>query len=55
MAVSVWLAGGLRPENVADAVHIGQPWGVGLCSGVRTNGALDAATLRAFVAALQEA
>ena len=39
--VPVWLAGGLRPENIKAAIEIVQPYGVDLCSGVRTNGSLD--------------
>ena len=47
--VPVFLAGGLRPENVAAALEAVAPWGVDLCSGVRTGGALDADKLARFV------
>ena len=50
--VPVFLAGGLRSDNVADAVRIVRPFGVDLCTGVRTNGELDEIKLRAFFAAL---
>ena len=53
--VPVWLAGGLRPDNVADAVRAVQPWGLDLCSGVRSAGRLDPAKLGAFMRALQSA
>ena len=53
--VPVFLAGGLRPENVARAVREVQPFGLDLCSGVRTNGFLDEAKLMAFIAAVQGA
>lgn len=49
----VFLAGGLRPENVVEAARIVQPFGVDVCSGLRTNGALDEAKLAAFVAVLR--
>lgn len=48
----VFLAGGLRPDNVAEAVEAVGPYGVDLCSGVRTDGRLDRAKLDAFFAAL---
>lgn len=46
--VPVFLAGGLRAENVAEAIDAVQPFGVDVCSGVRTNGNLDAGKLEAF-------
>lgn len=51
--VPVFLAGGLRAGNVAEAVAVVGPFGVDVCSGVRTNGRLDAGKLEAFVRALQ--
>ncbi len=53
--VPVFLAGGLRPDNVAEAIRAVRPFGVDLCSGVRTDGALDADKLTRFVAAVQSA
>jgi phosphoribosylanthranilate isomerase len=50
--VPVFLAGGLRPENVAEAVSIVRPFGLDVCSGVRIEGRLDAGKLRRFFAAL---
>ncbi len=50
--VPVFLAGGLNPENVGDAVAAVRPFGVDVCSGLRTGGALDAARLRQFITAL---
>ena len=47
----VFLAGGLNPDNVAEAIrHVG-PYGVDLCTGVRTDGALDTAKLAAYMGA----
>lgn len=51
--VPVFLAGGLHAENVAEAIARVGPFGVDLCSGVRTGGALDPAKLSAFVAAVR--
>jgi len=50
--VPLFLAGGLKPENVAEAVAAVEPYGLDLCSSVRTDGRLDAAKLRAFFSAL---
>ncbi len=49
--VPVYLAGGLRPENVAEAIATVGPFGVDLCNGARTAGRLDAAKLMAFMRA----
>jgi phosphoribosylanthranilate isomerase len=51
--VPLWLAGGLRPENVGDAIRRVGPFGVDVCSGVRTDGALDRDKLARFVAAVR--
>ena len=48
----VYLAGGLRPENVAPAIEEVGPFGVDVCSGVRRDGRLDETALRAFMAAV---
>lgn len=47
----VWLAGGLRPDNAADAVRHVRPYGLDVCSGVRTGGRLDPSRLAPFIAA----
>jgi phosphoribosylanthranilate isomerase len=53
--VPVFLAGGLRPENVAEALALTGASGVDICSGVRTEGRLDREKLERFVAAVREA
>lgn len=53
--VPVFLAGGLRPENVAEAVAAVRPFGLDVCSGVRTGGRLDEEKLRRFFGALAAA
>lgn len=46
--VPVFLAGGLNTTNVKEAIDTVQPFGLDLCSAVRTNGQLDEAKLDAF-------
>jgi phosphoribosylanthranilate isomerase len=48
----VYLAGGLRPGNVADAIRKVRPFGVDVCSGLRTAGRLDEGKLAAFAQAM---
>lgn len=55
VAMPVFLAGGLRAENVGEAVRAVQPFGLDVCSGVRTDGQLDATKLAAFVRGMREA
>lgn len=43
------LAGGLKPENVSQAIYEVKPFAVDVCSGVRTNGLLDKVKLGSFV------
>lgn len=50
--VPVFLAGGLNAGNVAEAIDQVRPHGVDICSGVRTNGRLDAGKLAAFMGAI---
>jgi len=49
----LFLAGGLKPDNVRDAIEQVQPFGLDLCSGVRSDSRLDEMKLRAFFAAAQ--
>jgi phosphoribosylanthranilate isomerase len=49
----VYLAGGLNSENVVAAIKQVQPFGVDVCSGVRTNGKIDESKLRRFFAVVR--
>jgi phosphoribosylanthranilate isomerase len=53
--VPVFLAGGLNHENVADAIAAVEPFGLDLCSGVRTDDKLDGKKLWTFFAAVKTA
>ncbi len=52
--VPIFLAGGLNPENIREAISIVGPFALDVCSGVRTNGALDEEKLARFFARLAE-
>lgn len=49
VTVPIFLAGGLNPKNVKEAIRQVQPFAVDVCSGVRTNGKLDEEKLRRFM------
>jgi len=46
--IPVYLAGGLRAANVRAAIEKVEPFGVDVCSGVRTEGQLDKQKLKNF-------
>jgi phosphoribosylanthranilate isomerase len=45
----VFLAGGLNPDNVVSAINTVQPFGVDICSGIRSDGHLDLVKLKQFI------
>jgi len=49
LSIPVFLAGGLRPENVSEAIRLVQPFGVDVCTGVRTEDKLDECKLEKFM------
>lgn len=50
--IPLFLAGGLNAANVAEAISRVRPFGVDVCSGVRTEGSLDQTKLKDFFAAV---
>lgn len=52
LSIPVFLAGGLNPTNAFKAIEQVNPFGLDLCSGVRTNGKLDKQKLTAFFKAI---
>ena len=51
--IPVFLAGGLNPDNVNEAIEVVQPFGLDICSGVRVNNHLDELKLRSFIHKVQ--
>lgn len=52
ISIPLFLAGGIKAENVKEAIETVQPFGLDLCSSVRTNGQLDPAKLSSFFKAV---
>jgi phosphoribosylanthranilate isomerase len=55
VAIPLFLAGGLTPENVGQAIEEVGPFALDVCSGVRTDGKLDAIKLKRFFSAVNSA
>lgn len=53
VTVPLFLAGGLNKNNVRQAIDAVQPFGLDLCSSVRTNGRLDQQELADFFSAVR--
>jgi phosphoribosylanthranilate isomerase len=53
ISLPVFLAGGLNSSNVREAAILVRPFGVDVCSGVRTDSRLDESKLAAFFSALE--
>ena len=53
--IPIYLAGGLGPDNVEEAIQRVHPYAVDVCSGVRTNGSLDEKKLHAFIKSVKSA
>jgi phosphoribosylanthranilate isomerase len=54
VGVPVFLAGGLNPDNVQDAIREVSPFGLDVCSGVRAGGQLDPDRLTSFFSAVEQ-
>jgi phosphoribosylanthranilate isomerase len=54
ISIPLFLAGGLNKNNVRQAIETVQPFGLDLCSSVRTNGKLDPQKLKEFFEAIEE-
>jgi phosphoribosylanthranilate isomerase len=51
--IPVFLAGGLNPENVVEAIKTVKPYGVDICSGVRIDGLLDEKKLENYISRIK--
>ena len=52
ISIPTYLAGGINKDNIKQAIEYVQPYGIDLCSSVRTNGQLDVSKLEALFNAL---
>lgn len=52
ISTPLFLAGGINEFNVKQAIETVKPFGIDLCSSVRTNGKLDAEKLKTFFQAI---
>ena len=53
ISLPIFLAGGINKDNIKKAIEHVQPYGIDLCSSVRTNSQLDESKLEALFNALQ--
>ncbi len=53
VSIPVFLAGGLNAENIHEAIEAVNPYGLDICSGVRSNGKLDFEKLSCLIKAIQ--
>lgn len=53
ISIPLFLAGGISKDNVKQAIEMVQPFGIDLCSSVRTDGKLDPSKLQAFFNAME--
>jgi phosphoribosylanthranilate isomerase len=53
ISIPIFLAGGLNQDNVNQAIAYVKPFGLDLCSSIRTNGQLDESKLKAFFNAIK--
>tara|TARA_B100001939_G_scaffold290967_1_gene262613 strand:+ start:379 stop:1029 length:651 start_codon:yes stop_codon:yes gene_type:complete len=54
-SIPVYLAGGINHSNVVEAIQKVKPYGIDLCTGLRTNNKLDKNKLNAFMEAIKRA
>ena len=52
-SVPIYLAGGLNPSNAEEAIRVVRPFALDVCSGLRTEGRLDAVKVDAFMSAVR--
>lgn len=54
VSIPVFLAGGLNPDNIHEAIEAVNPYGLDICSGVRSNGKLDLEKLSRLIKAIRD-